>query len=163
MSNHVLRLSVALLLGGSCALSLAQTRPPAPAAPAPTPAERAIEYRQAVYKVVAGNFQPLAQIAQGKADFKEDTAARQAERLARIVTFVGDAFPDISKDGKTRAKPEIWSKRSEFDQIVKDFGLHTQTLAEVTANSSSAGDEFKAAVASVANDCKTCHDKFRSK
>jgi cytochrome c556 len=33
----------------------------------------------------------------------------------------------------------------------------------VAENSSSAGDEFKAAVAAVGNDCKTCHDKFRSK
>jgi cytochrome c556 len=144
-------------------LALAQVPPPAAAPPGPTPAERAIEYRQAVYKVVAGNFQPLTQTAQGKAEFKEDATAKQAAHLAQIATFVGDAFPEISREGKTRAKPEIWSKQPEFNQLVKDFGSHTQALAEVTANSSSAGDEFKAAVATVANDCKSCHDKFRSK
>jgi cytochrome c556 len=148
----------------SSARLLAQT-PPAPgAAPSgPTPAERAIEYRQAVYKVVAGNFGPLSQVAQGKADFKAENASKQATRLAQIATFVGDAYPDISKEGKTRALPAIWSNRKEFDQIVADFGTHTKTLAEVVENSSSAGDELKAAVAAVGNDCKACHDKFRSK
>ena len=152
----------ALTLGS--ALLMAQS-PPAPgAAPAgPTPAERAIEYRQAVYKIVAGNFGPLSQVAQGKAEFKAESAARQATRLAQIATFVGDAYPDVSKEGKTRALPAIWSNRKEFDQIIVDFTAHTKALAEVVENSSSAGDELKAAVAAVGNDCKACHDKFRSK
>jgi len=154
--------TVALLVGGSSVT--AQTTPAAGAAPAgPTPAERAIEYRQAVYKVVAGNFGPLSQAAQGKAEFKAESASKQAARLAQIATFVGDAYPDISKEGKTRALPAIWSNRKDFDQIVADLTTHTKTLAEVAENSSSAGDEFKAAVAAVGNDCKTCHDKFRSK
>ena len=153
----------ALALTGS-AMLMAQTPQASGAAPAgPTPAERAIEYRQAVYKIVAGNFGPLSQVAQGKADFKAESAGRQATRLAQIATFVGDAYPDISKEGKTRALPAIWSNRKEFDQIVADFATHTKTLAEVVENSSSAGDELKAAVAAVGNDCKACHDKFRSK
>src|SRR6186713_1480212 len=159
---------IALALAAGAGIALAQT-PPASAAGAaappagPTPAERAIEYRQAVYKVVAGNFGPLTQAAQGKADFKPESASKQAARLSQIATFVGDAYPDISKEGKTRALPAIWSNRKDFDQIVADFTTHTKTLAEVAENSSSAGDEFKAAVAAVGNDCKTCHDKFRSK
>ena len=44
-----------------------------------------------------------------------------------------------------------------------DLATHTKTLADVVENSSSAGDELKAAVAAVGNDCKACHDKFRSK
>ena len=159
------RIATASLIFVGAATVVAQT-PPAPgAAPAagPTPAERAIEYRQAVYKIVAGNFGPLAQTAQGKAEFKAENATRQATRLAQIATFVGDSYPDISKEGKTRALPAIWSKRKEFDQIVADFTAHTKTLAEVVENSSSAGEELKAAVAAVGNDCKACHDKFRSK
>jgi cytochrome c556 len=147
------------------ASTLMAQAPPAPAAaPAgPTPAERAIEYRQAVYKIVAGNFGPLSQVAQGKAEFKAENATKQATRLAQIATFIGDAYPDISKEGKTRALPAIWSNRKEFDQILADFNTHTKTLAEVVENSSSAGDELKAAVTAVGGDCKACHDKFRAK
>jgi len=155
--------ALAAMALGSASLS-AQTRPAAGAVPAgPTPAERAIEYRQAVYKVVAGNFGPLSQVAQGKAEFKAESAVKQATRLSQIATFIGDAYPDISKEGKTRALPAIWSNRKEFDQIAADLATHTKTLAEVVENSSSAGDELKAAVAAVGNDCKACHDKFRSK
>src|SRR4029079_10612997 len=128
-----------LILGGALAGVLlaigsasAQTPPAAGAAArGPPPAERAIEYRQAVYKIVAGNFGPLSQVAQGKAEFKGDVATRQATRLAQIATFVGDAYPEISKEGKTRALPAIWANRKEFDQIVQDFTTHTKTLAEV--------------------------------
>ena len=158
------RIATVSLIFVGAATVMAQT-PPAPgAAPAgPTPAERAIEYRQAVYKIVAGNFGPLSQVAQGKADFKSEVATKQASRLSQIATFVGDAYPEISKEGKTRALPAIWTNRKEFDQLVADFTTHTKTLAEVVENSSSAGEELKAAVAAVGNDCKACHDKFRSK
>ena len=165
-SPHRAAIGVLVLAAAACGAALAQTPPAATpgASPAgPTPAERAIEYRQAVYKIVAGNFGPLSQIAQGKAEFKAENVARQATRLSQIATFVGDAYPDVSKEGKTRALPAIWTNRKEFDQIVSDFVTHTKNLADVAENSSSNGDEFKAAVAAVGNDCKSCHDKFRAK
>jgi cytochrome c556 len=156
----------AVLVAAGLGAALAQTPPPAAAgsaAPGPTPAERAIEYRQAVFKIVGGNFGPLSQVAQGKAEFKAETVTKQATRLAQIATFVGDAHPDISKEGKTRALPAIWTNRKEFDEIAARFATDTKALAEVAENSSSAGEEFKGAVAAVGNDCKSCHDKFRSK
>lgn len=160
MSKHEFGLLGVLLVSATCGLALAQTPPAAPP-PGPTPAERAIEYRQAVYKVVAGNFGPLAQVAQGKAEFKPDVARRQATRLAQIATFVGDSYPDISKEGKTRALPAIWTNRAEFDQLVADFGAHTRKLAEVVEKGE-AGPDFQAAVTAVGGDCKACHEKFRA-
>jgi cytochrome c556 len=157
-------LAGALALCAALGVAGAQTPPAAGAAAAgPTPAERAIEYRQAVFKIVSGNFGPLSQVAQGKAEFKAETVARQASRLAQIATFIVDAHPDISREGKTRALPGVWTNSKEFDQIATDFAAHAKSLAEVAENSSSAGDEFKGAVATVGNDCKSCHDKFRSK
>ena len=163
LAISAIALTVAMI-GAATAQTPAPSAAPAAAAPAgPTPAERAIEYRQAVYKIVAGNFGPLSQAAQGKADFKPEVAAKQAVRLAQIATFVGDAFPDISKEGKTRALPAIWTNAKDFDPLVQNFVTHTKALADVTENSSSAGEEIKSAVTAVANDCKACHDKFRAK
>lgn len=139
-----------------CATALAQ-------APTPTPAERAIEYRQSVFRIVSGNFGPLAQIAQGKAPFDATKARKNADLLAAISAFLVDAHPEISKEGKTRAKPEIWANRAEFDRRIADFGEHARSLALVTARSDSATDEFKAAIGTVGNDCKGCHDNFRTK
>jgi cytochrome c556 len=165
IAKQSLRISMALiaLVVGAAFAQAPPAAAPVAAAAGPTPAERAIEYRQAVYKVVAGNFGPLSQVAQGKADFNADLVPKQAARLAQISTFIVDAYPDISKDGKTRALPAIWSNRAEFDQLVKNLVDHAQTLAEVAQNSSSAGTELKSAVAAVGNDCKACHDKFRSR
>jgi len=128
-----------------------------------TPAEKAIEYRQAVFKVVAGNFGPLAQSAQGKVELPPAAARQYAERLSEISQFARDAFPDISREGKTRAKPEIWSERAEFDKLLKDLTDATKSLAGVTANAAAKPEEFKAAVGSVGNACKSCHDRFREK
>ena len=136
------------------AVSLAQT---------PTPAEKAIEYRQAVFKVVAGNFGPLAQSAQGKIELPPGAAPKYADRLASIAQFAGDAFPEISREGKTRAKPEIWSERAEFDKLLKDLTDSTRALANVTANAAAKPEELKAATGAVGNACKACHDRFREK
>ena len=132
-------------------------------AQSPTPAERAIQYRQAVFKVVAGNFGPLAQSAQGKAEVSPEAARKLGERLAAISGFVPDAFPDISKEGETKAKPEIWSDRAEFDKLASEFGTAARALAAVTAKADAKPEDFKAAVGAVGNTCKGCHDKFRAK
>lgn len=144
----------AMLLLGAAAAAQSQTA---------TPAEKAIEYRQAVFKVVAGNFGPLAQNAQGKVELPPAAVRQYAERLSQISQFAGDAFPDISKEGKTRAKPEIWTERAEFDKLLKDLTDATKSLAGVTANAAAKPEEFKAAVGSVGNACKACHDRFREK
>jgi cytochrome c556 len=149
-------------------VALAQTSPAGAAPAQPTAAEKAIEYRQAVYKVVAGSFQPLAQVAQGKAEFRALPVRTQAEHLAAIADFIRDAYPDISKpdisnSARTRAKPEVWSNRTEFDALVVDFNEDARALAAIAVRSDSPGEEFKAAVAEVGNDCKGCHEKFRNK
>jgi len=161
MKNHknvTLRArAAAVVLGIASAYVLAQ------GAAQPTPAERAIEYRQAVFKVVAGNFGPLAQNAQGKIELPAPAARKYAERLAAVADFTRDAFPEISREGKTRAKPEIWSDRAEFDKLVADLNTQSRALAAVTARADVNPEEFKAAVGAVGNACKSCHDKFREK
>lgn len=148
--------AVMVVLGTASAIVLAQ-------GVQPTPAERAIEYRQAVFEVVAGNFGPLSQNAQGKLELPAPTARKYAERLAAIAEFARDAFPEISRDGKTRAKPEIWSERTEFDKLVNDLNTNARALAAVTARADAKPEEFKAAVGAVGNSCKSCHEKFREK
>jgi len=145
-----------VLLGAASAYVLAQGAQP-------TPAERAIEYRQAVFKVVAGNFGPLAQNAQGKLELAPAAQRKYAERLAAITEFTRDAFPEISREGKTRAKAEIWSDRVEFDKLLGDLNTNSRALATVAARPDAKPEELKAAVGAVGNACKSCHDKYREK
>jgi len=130
----------------------------------PSPAERAIEYRQAVYTVIGGNFGPIGGMLQGRAPFDGADALKRAQRVAFMADFLDDAFPEISKQGETKAKSEIWTERAEFDKLVNDFKSHTAALAATLAkDNKGANDAFKSAATAVANDCKGCHDKFRAR
>jgi cytochrome c556 len=146
---------LALLAASGFALAQSATQP--------TPAEKAIKYRQSVFEVVAGNFGPLAGKAGGKVDLSDADARKYATRLASIAEFTRDAFPDVSKEGPTKAKPEIWSQRADFDKLVDDLTTKTRALADVTAKAGVSAEEFKAAVGGVGNSCKNCHEKFREK
>jgi cytochrome c556 len=128
----------------------------------PSPASRAIEYRKAVYRVMAGNFAPLAQIGQGKAEFDATLAATNSARLSQIAAFAADAFPVHSREGDTRAQSTVWSDAAAFRRMTDEFIEKTRKLAQIGATSSSASPEFKAAVSAVGNGCKNCHERFRS-
>jgi cytochrome c556 len=159
VDRRVARLSPLLLATACGSWCVAQAQGSAQ----PTPAERAIEYRQALYKVIAGNFGPLAQSAQGKLELAPAAQRKYAERLAGIAEFTRDAFPEVSREGKTRALAAIWTDRAEFDKLVDDLGTQTRALAAVTARADARPEEFKAAVGAVGNACKSCHDRFREK
>jgi cytochrome c556 len=156
-NGAVLARAAVLGLGAASAYVLAQ------GAAQPTPAERAIEYRQALFKVVAGNFAPLAQSAQGKIELSAPVARQYAARLAAIADFTREAFPEISREGRTRAKPAIWNERPEFEKRLDDLNTQARALAAVSARADAKPEEFKAAVGAVGNACKNCHDQYREK
>jgi cytochrome c' len=103
------------ILGATMSLSaLAPNAPPAGGSPPggpgggpmeakPSPAEQAIEYRQALYTLFGGNFEPIGGIMQGHAEYNAADGAKRAERVAFLATMVSDAFPELSKEGKTKA------------------------------------------------------------
>lgn len=129
----------------------------------PTPAERAIQYRQALYTVIGGTFGPIGGILQGRAEYNAADVARRADRIAFLATMAGDAFPEISKDGKTKAKPEVWTDKAGFAKAVKTFEESTSMLAALVKKDNTNSAAFKAAAGKVGEACKGCHDNFRAK
>ena len=129
------------------------------------PADQALKYRQALFTVIAGNFTPVGNMLQGRAEFNGATALKSAERTAQLAAMVGDAFPELSKTATgTKSSPDIWDKRAEFDKMAKDFADHSAALVAVLKkDNKTATAEFKTAATAVAGDCKGCHDKFRLK
>jgi len=165
-SNLTTRVRVAAigtLIAGAILAAAAFAQSPPAGGDKRTPAERAIDYRQAMFTVIGGNFGPIGGMQQGRAPFNGTEALKRAQRVAALSGFLEDAFPDISKEGDTRAKPEIWADRAEFDKLVKDFNTHTAALAATLAKDSKSEEAFKTAATAVAGDCKGCHDKFRTK
>lgn len=153
----------ALLLGLGGSLTAAAQTATLPAGGPPTPARQAIEYRKAVFTLIGGNFRPLGEVLQGKAPYDAAEAQKRAARLHFLAGLLDESFPDISNSGDTRAKAEIWSNRADFNTKLKDFQDHIATLSQVASRDKSTADEFKAAAGAVGQDCKGCHESYRTK
>lgn len=132
---------------------------PALAAP-PSDAERAIEYRMAVYQVIGWNFGPLKGAVSGKTAYDKDSFTLHAQRIATMAPMLPEGFPAGSYlAGKTDAKPLIWEKRAEFDELLKKLATESANLAEVSKTGDMA--KIKPAFAELGKVCKTCHEKFK--
>jgi cytochrome c556 len=154
------RAGIALVLAAPFAsMTVAQTAP----APAPNPVKQAIDNRKAVFTLIGNNFRPIAEILRGNSTYESVDVSKYGTRVAFLTSLLPEAFPDISKSGDTQAKPEVWSSRADFDKRVKDFSDHAIALSHVIAQGGGNNDAFKAAAKAVAQDCKGCHDNYRSK
>lgn len=163
--RHIQLACATLLLGLGGSLTVAaQTATPA-AAPAgpPTQAKQAIDYRKAVFTLIGGNFRPLGEVLQGKSPYDAAEAQKRAARLQFLAGLLDESFPEVSSTGDTRARPEIWGNRAEFNAKLKEFQGHIATLTQVASRDKSTVDEFKAAAGAVGQDCKGCHEDYRTK
>lgn len=68
-------------------------------------------------------------------------------------------FPENSKTGeKTRAAPEIWLDREDFDAKAAAFG---KAVADNHAKAVGSLDGLKVAIGAVGKACDDCHKKYR--
>lgn len=149
-------LSLALLP----ALGLAQDPGTGTGAVATPAARAAVANRQAIFTLIANNFRPIAEVLRSDGGHEPPDPQKYARRVALLADFLPDAFPEISQAGETRAKSDIWSDRADFDKLLQNFQQHAAQLAQTS--SSPDVTAFKAVAATVAHDCKSCHDRFRS-
>ncbi len=149
-----LRAVPALVLAVTCHAGIAQAQQP-------TKAEQTLKYRKAVYQVIAWNFGPMAAMAQGKIPYDAKEFEMRAQRVAELTPMLSESYtPETQSVSGTKAKPELWSNRADFDAKMKDLVDRSATLATVAK----AGDaeKSKAAFLDTAQACKACHDKYRA-
>lgn len=153
MSNFI-QIGLASGILGLGLLTVAQAAGPKP--------EEVAEYRQSVYNIIGWNFKPIGAMVKGEVPFDAAAVARHAQYVEMMSKAAPESFakgtgPDAVKD--TDAKPEIWTKSSEFDTKMKDFQQEATKLAEA----SKTGDEkaIKAQFGKTAETCKACHKEFR--
>jgi cytochrome c556 len=122
--------------------------------------ENQVKYRRAAYQLMNLNFGSLAAMAEDKKPFNKDEAARNAEFVALLAT-VPKGFFGEGTDKDTKAKPEIWTHRADFDAKMDKMVSEAQKLPAVVK----AGDmgAFRKQVGDVGAACKACHDDFRAK
>lgn len=120
-----------------------------------------IKQRQSAYAVLGFNFANLAAMAQEKKPYDREEAGRSADLVALLADYPQGHFGEgTDKGGNTKARAEIWQKRSDFDAKMKTMVDEAKRLpAAARANVAS----LKAAVGDTGKTCKACHDDFRAK
>jgi cytochrome c556 len=122
--------------------------------------ENQIKYRRAAYQLMNLNFTNLDNMAKDKKPFSATEAQRNAELVAILSPIPKEYFGE-GTDKDTKAKPEIWTKRADFDAKMEKMVTEAGKLPAVVR----AGDTgaFKKQVADVGAACKACHDDYRAK
>jgi cytochrome c556 len=143
---------------------LANAQSPQPPAP-PSPTKIAVENRKAAYTIIGNSFRWFGGVAKGAATYDEGEATKRAARILFLSGIIEESFPEGSNVGEpdSKAKPDVWSNRADFDKKLKDFQAHAQALVDVNAKEKGATDAFKAVVATLASDCKGCHETYKAK
>jgi len=121
--------------------------------------DQAIRYRQSSMTVLAAHFGALGAMANGRAPFDAQAAARHADVIAVVATLPWQGFTPGTDKGNTKAEPGIWTEPAKF----KAASDHMQEELRKLAAAAKTGnlDKLKVAFGPAAASCKACHDDFR--
>ena len=125
-----------------------------------TKVEDQVKYRRAAYQLMNLNFGSLNAMATDKKPFNKDEAARNAEFVALLST-VPKGFFGEGTDKDTRAKPEIWANRADFDAKMEKMNAEAAKVPAAVRLGDMAA--FKKQMADLGAACKACHDEYRAK
>jgi cytochrome c556 len=119
-----------------------------------------IAARKALMKGNDSNARNLVKMMRGDEPYdqtKIDAAfAQWAETAQKFPTL----FPDNSKTGgNTRATPQVWKTRGDFEAKDAAFG---KAVAEYRGKVKNV-DELKVAVSAVGKACDNCHEQYRGR
>jgi cytochrome c556 len=121
--------------------------------------EQVIKYRQKVMKSLGGHSGAISSIVKKKVKSYDDQLIIHAEAIAAIAKTYISLFPEGSDFGETKAKPEVWDKRADFEKAAKDAEKAAAEFLKVVKSGKSAEVAFK----KLGESCKNCHKSFREK
>jgi len=121
--------------------------------------EDAIKYRQSAMFIQGQHVGRLGAMAAGRVPYDAAVAVSNAEVVAEISRLPWAGFGPGTEGGK--AKPEIWKEQAKFKELNERLMADTDKL--LVAAKAGNLDALKAAMGSVGETCKTCHDTFRNK
>lgn len=131
-----------------------------PALAQPMKPESQQKQRKSAYAIINANFGSLYGMANGKKAYNKDEAVRNADLVAALADYPRNFFGEGTDKGETRARPEIWQKRGDFDAKMDQFITEAKKLPQAARADPAA---LKKAVADVERACDACHDDYRSK
>ena len=122
--------------------------------------EDEIKLRRAAYALTGYNFASLGAMAQEKKPYNKEEAIKNAEFVALLSTVPKSFFSEASQKGDTKAKPELWANRADFDKKMVRMNEETAKLPQAAKADLAA---LKKQVADTGATCKACHDDYRAK
>jgi cytochrome c556 len=141
---------------GLCAAALCISLPAAAQFQKPA---KAVEYREAVFTVMANHFGRIGAVVKGQAPFDAKTVAENAEVVATLSTLPWSAFGVGTDVGHSEAKPAVWTEADKFKAAATKFQEEAAKLN--TAAKAGNLDQIKAAFGETGKTCKACHDHFK--
>ena len=124
--------------------------------------ETQLKLRKSAYSLMGYSFAMLDAMAEGKRPYSKEDAARFADLLQQVSTVPKAMFGEgTDKAGETRAKPEIWSHRADFDSKMNKMIDEVAKLGQVARSGDQAA--LKKAVHETDDACNACHDEYRVK
>jgi cytochrome c556 len=123
--------------------------------------EQAVKYRQSVMTLQVTHLGRLGAMANGRVPFDAAAAQANAEIVLTMSKLPFVAFTEgTDKVGNTKAKPEVWSNRADFEAKAKAYQEEAVKLAAAAKTGNL--DQIKAAVGATGQACKACHDAYRN-
>jgi cytochrome c556 len=123
--------------------------------------EDEIKLRKSAYTLMGYNFASLGAMVQEKKPYNKDEAIRNADFVALLSTVPKTFFGDETKKGESKAKPEIWENKADFDKKMDRMMAETAKLPQIARSGDLAA--LKKQVAETGSACKACHDDYRAK
>ncbi|HXF81056.1 MAG TPA: cytochrome c [Usitatibacter sp.] len=129
-------------------------------AQSPKPEDQ-IKLRKAAYDMMGFSFGGINAMAEGKRPYDKDEATRLADLLVQVSMVPRRFFGEGTDKGETRAKPEIWTHRADFDAKMDKMITEAAKLPAIARSGDEAALKHQAKV--VGEACGSCHDDFRVK
>jgi cytochrome c556 len=150
-TERIASLAIGLLALGAGAAAQAQT----PFARA----EDAVKYRQGTLFALSYHFTRIGAMVNGRVPYDARAAVENAELVAVLSKLPALGFGPGTQVSRG-AKPEIWTEQARFKEQNDHFVVESSKL--LAAAKTNNLDQLKAAYASTAATCKSCHDAYRN-
>jgi cytochrome c556 len=112
--------------------------------------------RQRLMKLQGANFSDIqAKLRAGNID----AVAVNADTISLTASHIPALFPKGSLSEKSRAKPEIWQRRTEFEKAAKGVQATAERLRDAARAKNA--EATQAGFRDLGQACDTCHRPFR--
>lgn len=123
--------------------------------------EDQVKLRKAAYSLMNYNFASLENMVKEKKPYNKDEAVRNADFVAMLATVPKAFFGEGTDKGETRAKPEIWTHRADFDAKMDKMNAEAAKLPQAARTGDLAA--LRKQVEATDHACRACHDDYRQK